>query len=467
MLRKFTLLLSIVLIAAFVMAACAPAAEAPAAEAPAAEEPVDEAPAAEAEEPAAEEPAAEEPAAEEPAAGEPVTITWWHITTAENQKAVWDKLANEYMAEHPNVTIEITVLENEAFKTKLTTVMQSGEPPHIFQSWGGGVMNEYANAGLLKDITADLDADTAWRDSFSPGALGVYSYQGKNYGVPWDMGMVGFWYNKALFAEAGIDAPPTTWSELLEDVQALKDAGITPIALGAGDKWPAAFWWEYLAVRIGGKEAFDAAYSRTGSFADPAFVQAGEKMLELMALEPFQDGFLGATWGDEATAIGNGEAAMDLMGQWAPGAFNDNSADKLGIGEDLGWFPFPAVEGGAGGAADALGGGNGFALGKDAPPEAVDFVKYLTRAESQVQCAEEGFCVPVVAGGEAGLSDPLLLAVQQGAAAAEYFQLYYDQYLTPAMGSVVNDSVQGVLAETLSPEQAAQALEDSAATELQ
>ena len=114
------------------------------------------------------------------------------------------KMADDYMAAHPNVTIEITVLENEAFKTKLTTVMQSGNPPDIFQSWGGGTMNEYATAGLLKDITADLEKD-GWKDTFSPGALGVYSYQGKFYGVPRDMGAVGFWYNKDLFAQAGIE----------------------------------------------------------------------------------------------------------------------------------------------------------------------------------------------------------------------------------------------------------------------
>jgi raffinose/stachyose/melibiose transport system substrate-binding protein len=397
----------------------------------------------------------------------PVTITWWHITTAENQKAVWQKLADEYMAAHPKVTIEITVLENEAFKTKLATVMQSGEPPDIFQSWGGGVMNAYAKAGLLLDITPWLDTDGgAWRDTFSPGALGVYAFEGKNYGVPWDMGMVGFWYNKALFAQAGISAPPATWSELVEDVGKLKAAGITPIAVGAGEKWPAAFWWEYLATRIGGQAGFNAAASRSGSFTDAPFVQAGQKLQELVAMGAFQDGFLGATWGDEATLMGNGNAAMDLMGQWAPGAFNDNSASGTGIGADLGWFPFPAVEGGAGAGTDALGGGNGFALGKNAPPEAVDFVKYLTRAESQMQCAQAGFCVPVVKGGEAGLTDPLLKLVQQGAAAAQYFQLYYDQYLPPAMGSVVNDSVQGVLAGTLTPEQAAQAVEDSAAQEL-
>jgi len=57
--------------------------------------------------------------------------------------------------------------------------------------------------------------------------------------------------------------------------------------------------------------------------------------------------------------------------------------------------------------------------------------------------------------------------VQQGAAAAEYFQLYYDQYLPPAMGSVVNDAVQGIFAGTLTPLEAAQMIEDSAAVELQ
>ncbi len=284
------------------------------------------------------------------------------------------------MAENPNVFVEITVLENEAFKAKLTTVMQSGSPPDVFQSWGGGVMNEYAEAGMLKDITEYLDADGgAWRDTFSPGALGVYSYKGKNYGVPWDMGMVGFWYNKELFAEAGIDAPATTWSGFLADVKKLKDAGITPIALGEGDKWPGHFYWGYLATRIGGKAGFEAASLRTGAFTDAPFVEAGEKLLELIALEPFQDGFLGATYGDQATAIGNGNAAMELMGQWAPGVQRDNSVDGLGIDDKLGWFPFPMVEGGAGNPGDAFGGGNGFAIGKNAPPEAVDFVKFLSR----------------------------------------------------------------------------------------
>jgi raffinose/stachyose/melibiose transport system substrate-binding protein len=466
--HKLFTFLSVLLIAAFVLAGCAaPAATSvPPTQPPAPPPTQPPAPApTKPPEPTAVPPTAVPPTEVPPTEAPKVTVTWWHIQVADDQKALWQSMADKYMAEHPNVTIEITVLENEAFKTKLTTVMQSGNPPDIFQSWGGGTMNEYAKAGLLMDITSYLEKD-GWKDTFSPGALGVYSFEGKYYGVPRDMGAVGFWYNKDLFAQAGIDKTPATWTELLDDVKKLKAAGITPIALGEGDKWPGAFWWEYLAVRIGGKAAFDAAYSHKGAFTDAPFVEAGKKLQELMALEPFQEGFLGATWPDEQVVMATSKAAMDLMGQWAPGAFKDSSVDKKGLGDKLGWFPFPAVEGGAGDPADALGGGNGFVIGKNAPPEAVDFLKYISSVESQIEQAKIGLSVPVVKGAEVGLTDPMLLLVQQGAAAAKYFQLYYDQAMPPAVGSVVNDAVQGIFAGTMTPEEAAAAIEESAKQEI-
>jgi raffinose/stachyose/melibiose transport system substrate-binding protein len=460
MTRKIFTLLSLVLTIVLVLAACAPS---PTAAPQPTTAPVEEATTAPVEEPTTA--PAEEPT--KASSTEPVTIKWWHISTAEEHKALWQKQADDYHAMHPNVTIEITVLDNEAFKTKMTTVMQSGEPPDIFQSWGGGVMNEYVNAGLMQDITPALDADGgAWRNTFAPGALGVYAYKGKNYGVPWDMGMIGFWYNKDLFTQAGISAPPTTWSELLDDVKKLKAAKITPIALGEGDKWPGMHMWAYLVTRLGGKANFEGALLRTGSFTDKPFVDAGNKLKELIALEPFQDGFLSATYGDEATAVGNGKAAMELMGQWAPAVQKDNSADKKGLGDKLGWFPFPMVEGGAGDPGDAVGGGNGFGIGKNAPPEAIDFIKYLTSAESQQGLVKINVAIPVVKGGEVGMTDPLMITLQKSLAAAKYFQLYYDQALPPAMGSVINDSVQGIFAGSLTPEQAAQAIEDSAKKEL-
>jgi raffinose/stachyose/melibiose transport system substrate-binding protein len=389
------------------------------------------------------------------ATAEPVVITWWHISTKDPALSDWQKMADDYTAAHPNVKIEITVLENEAFKTKLATVMQSGEVPDIFQSWGGGGLQEQIDAGLLKDITAELDANNGeWRNSFASGALAVFSSDSKNYGVPWDMGMVGWWYNKDLFTQAGIENTPTTWEEFLTDVQKLKDAGITPISLGEGDSWTGMHIWSYLATRIGGKAAFDAAASGTGSFEDPAFVQAGVELKRLIDLEPFQSGYLGATHDEMQATFGNGKAAMELSGQWAPSVEKANSADGVGV-QNLGMFNFPAVEGGAGDVTDVIGGGNGFAIGKNASPEAIDFVKYLTSVENQKVIAASNTGIPTVKGAEVALTDPNLLLVQQSFANASYFQLYYDQVLPSAMGGIINAAVQKLFAGTATPEEVA------------
>jgi raffinose/stachyose/melibiose transport system substrate-binding protein len=231
--------------------------------------------------------------------------------------------------------------------------------------------------------------------------------------------------------------------------------------LGEKDTWTGMHIWSYLATRICGKDGFLAAANRTGAFTDPCFVEAGQKLQELIALDPFQAGFLGAVHDDMQGYFGNGKAAMELSGQWAPSVESAQSADGVGV-VNLGFFSFPAVEGGAGALTDAMGGGNGFAIGKNASPEAVDFVKYLTAPEQQERVAAIGAGIPVVKGGEVGLTDPNMILVQQGFAAANYFQLYYDQYMPSAMGSIINEAVAGLYAGTSSPEQVAQAIEDGA-----
>ena len=458
MIRKMSILMSVVVVFTMMLGACAPAAT----PAPA--------PAAQAEAPAAAPVAAEPTKAPEPAkeaapteatVAEPVVITWWHISTKDPALTSWQKMADEYMAEHPNVKIEITVLENEAFKTKLTTVMQSGEVPDIFQSWGQGGMIEQVNAGLLKDITPDLDANGGeWRKSL--GALDAFAVNGKNYGVPWDMGAVTWWYNKDLFDKAGIEKTPETWTEFLEDVKKLKAAGITPIALGEGDKWPGMHIWAYLVTRVGGSEAFPAAAdmsaNRTGKFTDDAFVQAGYKLKELIDLQPFQDGYLGAVHDDQGAIFGNGKAAMELNGQWGPTHQAANSADQKGI-QNMGMFTFPAVEGGKGLMTDVNGGGNGFAIGKNAPPEAIDFVKYLTSVKNQTIIAADNTGIPVAKGAEVGLADPNMVLVSKAVANSTFYQLYFDQVLPTAMGSIINDAVQKLYAGTATPEQICEEIE--------
>jgi raffinose/stachyose/melibiose transport system substrate-binding protein len=404
--------------------------------------------------------------AREAAAQEKTKITWWHISTQEELRTTMQATADAFVAANPDVEIEITVQENEAFKSKLTTAMQSGEPPDVFQSWGGGVLQQYADAGLVRDITDDLAQD-GWGDSFGQAGLALYGKEGRNFGVPWRLGLVGVWYSKSAFTEAGIEAPPTTWTEFLATVETLKAAGITPISLGEGDKWPGHFYWVYLAIRNGGKAAFDAAYTREGTFADEPFVKAGQDLLQLVELEPFQDGFLAATYPDSSSIFANGGAAMELMGHWSPGNMEGLVEDIEAMRANLGWFPFPIVEGGAGDPTDVLGGGDGFAIGANAPDQAVAFVRYLTSLEVQAAWAADGWAVPpTVNGAETAVTDQNLQPIMELLPQAGYFQLYYDQFLPPAVGGVVNDEIQGLFAGTQTPEGAAAAIDASFAMEL-
>ncbi len=400
---------------------------------------------------------------------EPVTITWWHIQNTDPMMTVWQDMANAFMAEHPNVTIEITVMENEAFKAALQTNLQAGDVPDLFQSWGGGGLREQAEAGLVQDIT---DASSGFIGDLNEGAVGLYQVDGVQYGIPFNLGMVGFWYNQDLFAQAGIDGPPATWDELLEDVQTLKDAGITPIAVGAGDKWPAHFYYSYLMIREGGEAAM-AQVTEDLDFNKPEFVEAGNQLQRLIDLEPFQPGFLAAPWDapdGESGTIGTGQAAMSLMGQWGPGAYANQSG--IGTPEDpiaerlpgeFGWFPFPTVEGGAGQPTDAFGGGDGFAVGKDAEPEAVEFLEFITSVDNARIVGATGTTLPVTKGAEDSITDPYQQQVLAGLGQASFVQLYLDQYFTPELGAAVNDAVATLFAGEATPEELTQAITDAAA----
>jgi raffinose/stachyose/melibiose transport system substrate-binding protein len=396
-------------------------------------------------------------------AAAPVTVEWWHISTTDPAKSVFQAIADAYHAAHPNVTIHITILENEAFKTKLATTMQSGQAPDLFQSWGGGIMAAQADATMLKDITADV-ASWANKDTINEGALKIYQYKDKQYGIPWDMGMIGVWYNKALFTKAGIAAPPATWDDFLADVTKLKAASIVPLAIAGKDMWPSMHLWTYLALRIGGGDALTQMV-QTGNWNTDACKAAGDQVLKLNALNPYQPGFKGATYDNEAAAMGNAKVAMEVMGQWAPSVQAADSSSKKGIGADLGWFPFPTVAGGAGAATDGVGGGNGIAVGKNASPEALDFLKFFNSVENASKINTSNIGMSPVIGTESTVTDPNLQAVLAGRGKATFMQLYLDQATSPAMGTAINEATIGLFDGASTPAKVCKAITDAAAAQ--
>ena len=212
-----------------------------------------------------------------------------------------------------------------------------------------------------------------------------------------------------------------------------------------------------LNVAIVGDEA---------EFGSDPFVPAGEQLQELIEMEPFQAGYQAAVWdgaGAPAATMATGGAAMMLMGQWAPGTMNANSPDGNGLGDSLGWFPFPEVDGGDGDPTDGFGGGNGLAVGADAPPEAIEFLEYISTPDIADRWGETNSGIlPVVVGSEDSVTDENLTSVLDARAEADAVQLYLDQAYDPAFGESINDAVEQLFAGQASPEDVTQMIADAA-----
>jgi raffinose/stachyose/melibiose transport system substrate-binding protein len=390
-------------------------------------------------------------------------ITILHVSDNPAQKGLWDKIANDYNAAHPGVKVEFKYLENEAFKAKLPTMLQSEDSrPELFYSWGGGVMQAQAKAGFLKDVTAEV---APWEGTLAQTADDAFKVDGKVVGVPFEVGEVVFYYNKKLFDKAGVKAEDIkSWDDFLGAVKKIKAAGITPIVVGAGEKWPMHFYYSYLVMRIGGEHALaDAKAGKDGGFKSATFVEAGKRLHELAALEPFQPGYLSTSHAQSAGIFGDGKAAMDLMGQWLLGMQGPNSTNGKGLAEeDIGILSFPVVADGKGKATDTLGGINGWLVSKSAPPEAVDFLKFFSQEKYAKEAAASAAYIPVVKGSESAFTDPLFKRLADDLAATTYHQNYFDQDLGPSVGRVINDMSVSVAAGETTPEAAAAAIQEAA-----
>ena len=142
--------------------------------------------------------------------GEPVTLTWWHNGIDEPLNSYFERVALGFEADHPNVTIENVPIQNEELKAKLADALATGAFPDIFQQWGGGQMGEQVAAGVLLDLTDDVSSEL----ELIGGSAAGWQLEGRTYGLPFSMGVEGFWYNRALFAQAGIESTPILQEDL-------------------------------------------------------------------------------------------------------------------------------------------------------------------------------------------------------------------------------------------------------------
>ncbi|MBB2921695.1 raffinose/stachyose/melibiose transport system substrate-binding protein [Cellulomonas cellasea] len=368
------------------------------------------------------------------------TLTWWHNSNNEPGKGYYEKVAADFEAANPGVTVEISALAHEDMLTKLDASFQTGDTPDVYMERGGGELAAHVEAGLVQDLS---DGSSEAIEKIG-GSVAGWQVDGKTYALPFSLGVVGFWYNKALFQQAGITEPPATMADLIAAADKLKAAGIEPISVGAGDKWPAAHYWYYMALRHCSEQVLTDAVTLK-DFSDPCFVAAGEDLEKLIAAEPFNSGFL-ATPAQTGPTSASGllatrKVAMELAGHWEPGVMQGLTEDKQGLGADTGWFPFPSVEGGEGDPAAALGGGDAWACSAEAPPECVDFVNYLLSDEVQIGFAEQSMGLPTNPAATGSVADPALAELLTFRDEAPFVQLYFDTAFGENIGGAMNDEI--------------------------
>ena len=395
------------------------------------------------------------------------------FNTANAESIKWLHLFGEDSSQYPNMvraveefeaktghTVVLQYLENESFKAKLPTMLQSNDRPDIFYSWGGGVMYDQARAGFLRDVSSVVP--DSYLDTVSAAAADAFTFEGQRVGLPLQVSQVAWWYNKELMNQAGIDVSQIKmWDDLLGAVKQIKAAGITPICMGGKDKWPVHFVWTHLHIRNGGKGLFLESLNN-GGWDRPVYIRSGEQMLELVALEPFQKGWLAATWPDQAGFFGDGKCAMALMGNWMYGAQASNSASGEGLADDnMGMFNMPMTNGGIGDSGDTLGGINGWLFSSTASDAAVELMMHYVSLDIQKEDASNGAYIPIVKGADGSLTNPFLQQVAKNISNSEYHQIFYDQFLGADIGRVVNDVSTDLAAGIISAEEATQAVQEA------
>ena len=395
--------------------------------------------------------------------GDGAAMTLWHNSTTGPGVEFWEATVADFEKANPGVTIEIQSIQNEDLDGKLQTALNSGDAPDIFLQRGGGKMAAMVKAGQLKDLTDAITGPAA--EEIPDAAYSANSLDDKIYAMPVAVLPGGLFYSQDLFDEAGITENPTTIDELETATEALKAAGIDPVALGAKDAWPAAHWYYWFALRECSPETLAQAADEM-SFDDDCWIRAGEDLQDFAASEPFNSGFLTTTAQQGAASsaglIANHQAAMELMGAWNPGVIGSLTPDQKPLA-DLSWFPFPEVEGGEGLPGSMMGGVDGYSCSVDAPDACVDFLNYLGTSEVQTAYYKAFNAPPVNTVAQEAVTEPYLQTILEAYNAAPYASQWLDTVYGQNVGNALNVAVVSMLAGQGTPDDIVKAVKDAAA----
>lgn len=245
---------------------------------------------------------------------------WW---TAGGEAQAIASVLNMYHNAYPDVTIVQNPVAGGAgvnMQAVIKSLIFAGIPPTTFQVHAGWEMYQYTSANLFQPIT-NLWESEGWTSTsvFPERIQQLCSYKGQYYSVPIDVGRANMvWYNKAIFDKLGLTMP-TTIEGFINMLPVIKAAGYTPIALGDSANWTTAMLFDSTLLAVGGPTFFDQFFTGKINATNPVVEQTIKYFRT--ELQYVNANHASLTWDQADGLLVSGQAAMNIMGDWANGYF--------------------------------------------------------------------------------------------------------------------------------------------------
>jgi raffinose/stachyose/melibiose transport system substrate-binding protein len=267
-------------------------------------------------------------------------------------------LTAQYAKTHAGTTFKPIYVPQTSLPQKLQLLAAQRALPIIYNTPPGA---DLASA-LVKQGEA-LDIESTFKqlgvfDELIPTAAAIIKKQyGSLMALPFELNIEGFWYNKQIFAQNGLQ-PPQTFDELVQLADNLQRKGIQPLAASGIQGWPITRLIGNYLFRTLGPDAMDKVKNGQAKLTDPPYVAAAEAIANLGKRGYFGKGVATLDYQPAEDLFLQGKAAMFYMGSWAVRDFTNASITKIGE-NNIGYFPFPNVTGGAGNSTQiAMNAGN-------------------------------------------------------------------------------------------------------------
>ncbi len=385
--------------------------------------------------------------------GAKVTITLWHNYGTEANATATENLVKAYETAHPNVTINVVSQPADNYFALLKAAAVAGSGPDLMTMWTG--LFALQNQGYLEPLNSYIPVDTLKKFGGIDWCSKGLSVDQGAICVTLDMQHYNGFYNKSLFAKAGITSFPTNWTEFLAACAKLKAAGILPMTYGTGGQaLNAAFYpyydLSYMMMFLSVSD-WQKLYSGAIPWTDPRIVQQLTTWATLHSLGYTNKDVL--TNVDSLAQFESGQAAMTLEGSWDFKEFHDKLGDNVGV------FVPPFTDTQAKGVVEFPGDGFGITSYSQHKADAAAFLAWMATPDAQKIIADGGL-IPVVAGTSA--TEPLANAMLDFAANQGYTRYpMIDNVIQPEVQSVATPLLDAVLNGTSTPQDATKAMSDA------